>query len=99
MKFASPSFLVKKADGSPRFVTNFIALGRCTRVLPTVTSSCNDVLRKLASWKFIIKTDFTKSFFQIPVAKPSIPYIGTVTPFKGLRVYTRSSMGMPGSSE
>eukprot|EP00111_Clytia_hemisphaerica_P011974 TCONS_00035180-protein len=26
-------------------------------------------------------------------------YLGTVTPFKGLRVYTRSAMGMPGSSE
>ena len=28
-----------------------------------------------------------------------MPYVGTVTPFKGLRVYTRPAMGMPGSSE
>ena len=28
-----------------------------------------------------------------------MPYLATVTPFKGLRVYTRSAMGMPGSSE
>ena len=99
VKFASPSFLVKKPDGSSRFVTAFNELGQYTRVLPTIANSCNDVLRRLASWKFIIKTDLTKSFFQIPVAKPSIPYLGTVTPFKGLRVYTRSAMGMPGSSE
>ena len=26
-------------------------------------------------------------------------FLGTVTPFKGVRVYTRSAMGMPGSSE
>ena len=28
-----------------------------------------------------------------------MPYVGTVTPFKGIRVYTRAAMGMPGSSE
>jgi len=32
------------------------------------------------------------------LAKSSIPYLATVTPFKG-RVYLRSAMGMPGSSE
>ena len=26
-------------------------------------------------------------------------YVGTVTPFKGLRVYTRPPMGLPGSAE
>ena len=26
-------------------------------------------------------------------------YLATASPFKGLRVYTRSAMGMPGSSE
>ena len=26
-------------------------------------------------------------------------FLGTVTPYKGLRVYLRSAMGMPGSSE
>ena len=26
-------------------------------------------------------------------------YLGVLTPFKGLRVYTRAAMGMPGSSE
>ena len=40
-----------------------------------------------------------KKFFHIPVSKSSIPYLGTVTPFKGLRVYMRSAMGMTGSSE
>ena len=26
-------------------------------------------------------------------------YLGVITPFKGLRVYTRAAMGMPGSTE
>ena len=33
------------------------------------------------------------------MAESSIPYLGTLTPFKGLRVYARAAMGMPGSSE
>ena len=33
------------------------------------------------------------------MAKSSIPYLGTVTPFKGIRVYLQSAMGMPGSRE
>ena len=43
----------------------------------------------------MIKVEFTKSFFQIPLAKGSVPYLGTVTPFKGLRVYLHTAMGMP----
>ena len=43
--------------------------------------------------------DLKKSFYQIPVSAESIPFLGTVTPFKGLRVYLRAAMGMPGSSE
>ena len=28
-----------------------------------------------------------------------MPYLATVTPFKGIRIYLRPAMGMPGSSE
>ena len=28
-----------------------------------------------------------------------MPYLATVTPYKGIRVYARSAMGMPGSAE
>ena len=31
--------------------------------------------------------------------KSSMKYLGTLTPYKGLCVYTRSAMGMPGSTE
>ena len=99
VKFASPSFLVEKAEKESRFVTSFVELSQYTNIPPTTSSTCDEVLRTLSSFKFIIKTDLTKSFFQIPLSKSSIPYLGIVTPFKGLRVYTRSAMGMPGSSE
>ena len=99
VEFASPSLLVKKPDGSYRFCTAFNELCQYTKVLPVATQSCDDVLRRLSSWKYLVKTDLTKSFFQIPLEPSSMPYLGSVTPFKGLRVYTRSAMGMPGSSE
>ena len=99
VKFTSPSFLIRKPDSTYRFITAFNELGLYTNVLPTASPTCNDVLRKLSSFKYLIKSDLTKSFFQIPLTKDSMQYLGTVTPFKGIRVYTRSAMGMPGSSE
>ncbi len=95
----SPSFLVPKPDGGVRLVTAFNELVQYVRIPPTLSRSCNDVLRQLSSWKFIIKCDLKKAFYQLLVAKHLIPYLGTVTPHKGLRVYCRAAMGMPGSSE
>ena len=45
----------------------------------------------------MIKTDLTRAFYQIPLSKSSPKYCGVATPFCGMRVYTRSAMGMPGS--
>ena len=36
-------------------------------------------------------------FYPIPLANSSMNYCGVATPFKGINVYTRSAMGMPGS--
>ena len=99
VKFASPSFLSKKPSGAYRFVTSFTELGQYIRTLPVATTSSDKIIRELAKWKYAIKTDLTQSFFQIPISKASMPYLATVTPFKGIRVYTTLVMGMPGSSE
>ena len=79
---ASPSFLRKKPDGSWRFITSFLQLGQFVKVPPSTHDTCEEVLRKLASWKFIIKTDLTAGFFQIPVTKSAMQYLGTVTPLR-----------------
>ena len=84
VKFASPSFLRKKPNGDYRFVTSFTELGQYLRTLPVAATSCDKVIRELAKWKLVVKTDLTQSFFQIPMAKSSWPYLATVTPFKGL---------------
>ena len=95
----SPSFLVKKPNGDSRFVTAFNDLASFCRLPPSKASKINTVLQKVGSYKYIIKTDLTSSFFQIKMSEASIPYLATLTPFKGLRVYARAAMGMPGSSE
>ena len=99
VEFASPSFLRLKPSGDYRFVTSFTELGQYIRTLPVRTVTSDMIIRGLAKWKYVIKTDLTQSFFQIPISKQSMKYLATVTPFKGLRVYTTLVMGMPGSSE
>ena len=62
-------------------------------LLPDVDTT----LRKIAKWKFIIKTDLLKGYYQIPLSKDSMRYCGVSTPFRGTRVYCRAAMGLPGS--
>ena len=44
-----------------------------------------------------MSADLVASFFQIPLTKDSMRYCGISTPYKGIRVYRRCAMGMPGS--
>ena len=61
--------------------------------MPDVDST----LRHIAQWKHIIASDLTSAFYQIPLSRDSMKYCGVATPFRGVRVYTRSAMGIPGS--
>ena len=60
-------------------------------------SNVDSTLRHIAQWKHPIATDLTSAFYQIPLAHESMKYCGVATPFRGVRVYVRSAMGMPGS--
>ena len=99
VEYVSPSFLVKKPDGDFRLATAFNIVGSYTKPLPSKSTSTEDILRFLAKYRYIIKTDVMKQFFQLAMEKSSMKYIGVLTPFKGLCVYTRAAMGMPGSTE
>ena len=59
--------------------------------------SVDNVFRHIAKCNYIIVTDLVKAFYQIPLAHDSMKYCGVVIPFKGVRVYTRSAIGMFGS--
>ena len=96
VEYLNPSFLVKKTDGSWRFVTAFNEVGKYCKPQPSLMPNVDSTLRTIGQWKLLIKTDLTKAFFQIPLSDESLKYCG-VTPYKGVRVYTRCAMGMPGS--
>ena len=99
VEHVSPSFLVRKATGGFRLVTAFTTIGQYSKTLPTVMPSVDDILRTISSWKYLITSDLRDSFYQIPLAKESMKWCATPTPYRGLRVYLRSAQGMPGSSE
>ena len=55
------------------------------------------VLRDIAKCRYIIVSDLHHAFYQIPLSKESMKYCGIVTPYRGVRVYTRAAMGVLGS--
>ena len=97
VEYLNPSFLVNKPGGGSRLVTAFSDVGRYAKPQPSLMPDVDSTLRLIGQWKYIISTDLTKAFYQIPLAKDSMKYCGVVTPFRGVRVYTPSAMGMPGS--
>ena len=92
------SFLVKKQDtDEKRFVTDFASIADYCRPSPTLMPDCDSTLRSMASWKFILPTDFTTAYYSLPLKKSSMKYAGVVSPMKGVYVYTVGCMGLPGS--
>ena len=96
-EYLNPSFLVKKPNGGFRLVTAFEDVGRYSKPQLSLMPDVDSTLRSIGQWKYIIVSDLTSAFHQIPLSKQSLKYCGIVTPFKGVRVYTKCAMGMPGS--
>ena len=96
-EYVSPSFLVAKSSGGHRLVTAFAELGQFAKPQPSIMPSVDDIIRHLAKFKFIIKADLSQAYYQIPLDNSSLKYVGVCTPFKGVYVYTRAVMGLPGS--
>ena len=97
VEYLNPSFLVTKPTGGHRLVTAFADVGRYSKPQPSLLPDVDTTLRTIVQWKYIIVTDLTSAFYQIPLSKSSMKYCGVATPFRGIRAYTRCAMGMPGS--
>ena len=82
----SPSFLVHKSSGGFRLVTAFTALSDHTKTLPTLMPTVENMFQTISEWKYIITADLKDAFYQIPLAKESMKWCGTVTPFRGIRI-------------
>ena len=96
-EYVSPSFLISKPSGGHRLVTAFTEIGQYAKPQPSVLPKVDDIIRHLATFNYIIKADLSQAYYQIPLDKSSYKYVGVCTPFKGVYVYTRAVMGLPGS--
>ena len=97
VEYVNPSILIKKPNGGHRLVTAFADVGRYAKPQPSLMPDVDSTLRNIARWSYLITSDLTSAFYQIPLNKASMKYFGFTTPFKGTLVYSRSAMGMPGS--
>ncbi len=97
VEYLNPSFLVRKPNGGSRLVTAFSDVGRYSKPQPSLMPNVDSTLRQIAEWKHLIASDLTSAFYQIPLSRSSMKYCGVATPFRGVRVYARCAMGMPGS--
>ena len=96
-EYLNPSFLIKKKSGKKRLVTAFTEVAQYTKPQPALMSDVEGALRHIANWSSIIVSDLTSAYWQMPLSKDSMKYTGVATPFKGIRVYGRGAMGMPGT--
>ena len=96
VEYISPSFLVKKASGGYRLVTDFTALAPYIKPVPAKLPDTDTTLRMIAPWKYLIKTDLIDAYFQLYLRHKARKYCGISTPYKGVRVYTTGVMGLPG---
>ena len=95
IEYLNPSFLVKKQSGGYRLVTAFADVGQYRKPQPSVMPHVDSILRHIAQWKHLIATDLTSAFYEIPLSQDFMKYCCVITPFKGVRVYVCSAMGMP----
>lgn len=68
VEYINTSFLVKKPSGGFRLVTAFADVGRYSKPQPSLMPDVDSTLRQIAQWKYIIISDLTKSFYQIPLS-------------------------------
>ena len=94
----NPSFLVKKKTSDDKcLVTDFGTIADYCRPTPSLMPDVDSVLRKMGTWKYLVKTDLTDAYFQMELKRKSMKYCGVASPMKGVYVYTRGCMGLPGT--
>ena len=67
--------------------------------LPTVKPTMEEVKQKLAKYKYNIELDLSNYFWQQGMKLSDRQYLGTLHPFKGLRVYAVEPQGLRNASE
>ena len=110
IKCVHPCFLQKKARAAHkdmdnceisevRFLTAPSSVNDKCRQIQTKTPDQNEIFQFLGKNPCIIYADLYESFFQNHLNKQDWGYMAINSPFKGLRVYTRSTQGLINQDE
>ena len=110
VKCIHPCFLQKKARAASknfddctmselRFLTAPNAVNEKCRQIQTTVPDQNKIFQFLGKNRWAIYADLYESFFQNHLNKDAWGYMAINSPFKGLRVYTRSSQGLLNQDE
>ena len=93
----TPTHLLTKND--IHLLINFNPVNQLIKNIPSPTITTDDIYRHLGRWKEIIVMDLKSAFYQNHMHPDEQPYLGSMTPFGGLRVLARSGQGLTGQSE
>lgn len=69
VEYISPSFLIKKPSGGFRLVAAFAEVGWYSKPQPSLMPEADCTLRTIALWKCIIKSDLTRTIYEIPLLR------------------------------
>ncbi|CAF3349874.1 unnamed protein product [Rotaria sp. Silwood1] len=95
--YAAPAILVKKKDGSFRFVVDYKKLNLITIKDSSPLPNMEDTIRKLGQgYSYFSKLDLKSGFYQIPIDEGDKEKTAFVTPF-GLYQFNVLPMGLKNS--
>ncbi len=95
--YAAPAILVKKKDGSYRFVVDYRKLNLVTIKDSSPLPNMEDTIRKLGQgYTYFSKLDLKSGFYQIPINENDKEKTAFVTPF-GLYQFNVLPMGLKNS--
>lgn len=95
--YAAPAILIKKKDGSYRFVVDYKRLNLVTIKDSSPLPNMEDTLRKLGEgYNYFSKLDLKSGFYQIPIREADKEKTAFATPF-GLYQFNVLPMGLKNS--
>ena len=100
VEHVQPTMLVpKKESGEYRCVTDFSTINKSIKRVPNTSATIAQAKARIAKAEYVIHLDLSNYFYQNGMQKVDVQYLGTVHPFKGVRVYTCDPQGCKGASE
>ena len=77
-----------------RFISCQNVLNKWIKPIPSTSTSQIKILKFLSRWRYHIFADMHNSYFKIPIKKDLWGYMAITTPYRGIKVLTRTGQGL-----